>query len=56
MRVAHIDAHHQNEPGELLHHTRNVEIGPGLLREAHSANARLPIAVVRRSIDRRNIE
>jgi hypothetical protein len=57
MRVAHMDAHDQNEFGDLLRHTGNIEIGPELLREAHvAAIAGLQIAVVRRSIDGQNIE
>jgi hypothetical protein len=56
MLVAYIDAHDQNERGDLCA-IAAIEIRPELLREAHvAATAGLQIAVVRRSIDWRNIE
>ena len=57
MRDAYIDAHDQNELRRPFAPHRSDEIGSELLREAHvAAIAGLQIAVVRRSIDRRNIE
>ena len=54
MDVPHVNIHIENEVRDLLNHTGDGKISAELLCVLHVAG--LPVAAVRRSIDRRNVE
>ena len=57
LHVAQIDIDVEDEVRNLLHHAGDFEIGAELLRQFHiAAAAGLQIALMRRSIDRRDVE
>lgn len=57
MDVPHVNIHIENKVRDLLNHTGDGKISAEPLRVLHvAAAAGLPVAAVRRSIDRRNVE